>query len=134
MDQEPKTLQGQKLAKTVTLYDSLQSYYFQKPYHLRDKEFYILTKSANKLETISFAFFTASAFALIGVFTKLLTEQSIKSWEYIAPLLATILGVALYGLGRALPNEKRTLIKNIERHFKENPSLSASMDIDNVPD
>jgi hypothetical protein len=124
-------VQGERLSASVVLSGTPRDCYVQLPYRLSELEFWILTKTRNKLDTFAFAFLTGAAIALINATTKLWLHDpdvGISPAELFAPLAIAIVGVLIYAIGRLLPNDQRRLVAKIENHFKQNPSIGASMD------
>src|SRR5688500_2114283 len=131
MAEQPQVVEGQHRTASINVGGPARDYYVQLPYRLSELEFWILTKGRSKFDTLAFAFLTGAAIALINAVTKLwLAESVFTAAELVSPVLIALAGAAIYGLGRLLPNEHRRLLSKIKKHFDTNPSVGASMDMD----
>lgn len=129
MAEERQIIQGEHRTTTVVLGGPPRDYYMQVPYRITELEFWILTKRANRLEAFAYTFLTASAIALANSLIKVfITPESVGAWEIYSPLVIAGIGILMFGIGRLLPDEYRSLKRKIDGHFESNPNVDASME------
>jgi len=124
-----KVFRGQKFGETLNLGDPTQVYTFQQPYLLDEKDYVILTKTRNILTTYAHTILAGATLIGFGILAKyfysVFSKQTskIEDWELISLLIAFIFSGLLLGIAILLPNDKKKLLKNIKKHFKENERI-----------
>jgi len=135
-DQNPASMtiiRGQKFAKTFNLGDPTQVYTFQQPYLLDEKDYIILTKTRNLLAAYAHSILAGATLLGFGVLAKYFYSiysrqpSKIEEWELIVLLIAFIISGLLLGIGALLPNDRKKLLRNIQKHFKENERMVGAL-------
>lgn len=131
------------IVKDQVLYDTYRLdeektnlYEIQKPYRLKEAEFvYLKSESpwSKRFATVFLGSFVAYSVLFGGKALYLYKSSSagtsgttkvISGWELWVIAISLGLMILAYGIGALLPSKKKKVMKEIEDHFKANPSFA----------
>lgn len=96
---------------------------WQEEYPLREAEFVYLKTGKPKIFLWAEGILLATCGFAISLIAKGYSNISdIQKGDWVALVAGILIPIILYGIGRFLPNERKTVMKKIEEHFKQAPT------------
>jgi len=122
--QDKTIIKGKRFIQTYRPEDPSQIICLSPLYLLDEKDYMILTKIKNSLSFWAYGIAMLGVGLLIPVISKyihsLISDQAsdIKSWEFIAVVIAFVSAIILKVVSCFYPDERKKLKKKIDKHFE----------------
>ena len=127
----PAVKSGQKITETVLLDESVASEptieISQEPFYLCEADFLRIKTRGTPTREWAIRIFIASlgmTFIPIAKFFQIWLLGSsvvVQTWEWVAPCIGSALSIILLIIGKFLPNERKQVMRDIDRHFSAAP-------------